>query len=200
MCGWEVILERKSDQKMHKIWEIFIKIPLLKLRNILYLCCSEICLTPLVPLANPIGFVFENRELVDMTSSLLTIMRMINNSCSILVSSTTFIAAYVYPNNLSVALLVCALLNAVNGKLLKVILGRRRPDCSAKGTYGMPSSHANSLFYFVGFLTYASYENPRIDAVGVCCICFCLFVYTMIVCFCRVEIDRDHTWMQVCFP
>jgi len=43
----------------------------------------------------------------------------------------------------------------MNGKMLKILLAQNRPRGSDRATYGMPSSHANSLFYFVGFLSAA---------------------------------------------
>ena len=46
-----------------------------------------------------------------------------------------------------------SLLNAALGKVLKLFLSQPRPDGSRRPSYGMPSSHANSLFFFATFLS-----------------------------------------------
>ena len=57
-------------------------------------------------------------------------------------------------------MLICAIINALLGKVLKLIIGVRRPLNSDKRyvSYGMPSSHANSLFYYVSFLGNAIFD------------------------------------------
>lgn len=191
------------------------------------------------------------------------LVKLINRSCSSCVSTATFLAAFIYRNDFTLILLICALCNAAHGKVLKIILGKQRPKSSTKrnDTYGMPSSHgewrwyislmcitnqsplvcfsctrtyshlysshrrthvhihililthahtptynihlrshtrthtANSLFYFVSFLSYATCGRHGV-AWGVFVFCI-TFIYTMAVCYCRVEVDHDHTWPQV---
>lgn len=50
-------------------------------------------------------------------------------------------------------IIICALLNAALSKIIKKILRLPRPDASPKGGYGMPSSHAQTLFFFFTYLT-----------------------------------------------
>ena len=72
-----------------------------------------------------------------------------------------------------------------------------RPSTSKKNdkTYGMPSSHANSLFYFVALLSIAAFFEYTLWWMFLTG--SSLLLYTMTVLYCRVEIDRDHTWSQV---
>ena len=51
-------------------------------------------------------------------------------------------------------IIICALLNAALSKAIKKVLRSPRPTGSPKGGYGMPSSHAQTLFYFFTYLTF----------------------------------------------
>ena len=125
------------------------------------------------------------------------VIKFINDTSAVLVSGCAFLSVFVMANNFTFIMLACALANAVLGKILKLITAQARPTASRKAdrTYGMPSSHANSLFYFVSFLTIGAFLE-----FGLWCalkVGFLLSTYTMIVLYCRVEIDKDHTWLQV---
>ncbi len=48
--------------------------------------------------------------------------------------------------------LVGAITNAVLSKLLKIIIRQPRPPLSPKASYGMPSSHAQSMCYFLAVI------------------------------------------------
>jgi len=92
-------------------------------------------------------------------------------------------------------MLVCAVLNALLGKILKILIGKRRPENSKKQTYGMPSSHANCLSFFVAYLTMAATDILSLyDAVLVC---VSSVVYTLCVCYYRACVSRDHTALQI---
>ena len=110
-------------------------------------------------------------------------------------SASAGISLLIFKNDFCAVMLIGALLNAVNGKVLKLILGQNRPNTSTKSSYGMPSSHANSLFYFVSFLSFAAYDKY---GLRVAAMTFLLtFLYSYSVCYCRVHLRRDHTWLQV---
>ena len=81
--------------------------------------------------------------------------------------------------------------------MFKVLIGHKRPSDSNKSfvSYGMPSSHANSLFFFVCYLTIASIYNNGIYKgilVGIVLTC-----YALIVCYSRIYITMDHTLLQI---
>lgn len=127
-------------------------------------------------------------------------------------------ATLFYRNSTTLSLLLFALLNAANGKLLKVVLAQSRPRGSERETYGMPSSHANSLFYFVGFLSTAGnchYYKTSIDIYSLfdwhlmhpaynhldirlwLLVVLGTSMYSVAVCYCRVYIDKVHTIPQI---
>lgn len=124
-----------------------------------------------------------------------SVLRVVNYSCSKLVCISTFMATLFYRNSTTLSLLLFALLNAANGKLLKVVLAQSRPRGSERETYGMPSSHANSLFYFVGFLSTAAYNH--LDIRLWLLVVLGTSMYSVAVCYCRVYIDKVHTIPQI---
>lgn len=123
----------------------------------------------------------------------------LNFTCSAIVSlSSAFFAVY-WKDVLSVSIFVFALVTAFIGKVLKYILAHKRPSTKEKEnirtSYGMPSSHANSLFYFVSFLT-TYYTQQQNDVKLALQICFCTSLYTIIVLYARIFINKDHTILQ----
>lgn len=144
---------------------------------------------------------------------------MINESCSTIVSFSALFSVFIAPNNVNATMFICAIGikfctkhiifllkfcsnypigtgNAFLCKAFKILLAVRRPYKSSKTTYGMPSSHAQSLFYFVGYLS-ASSLYRRDNILSTVFIFSSTSIYSITVCYCRVEIDRDHTWPQV---
>lgn len=69
-------------------------------------------------------------------------------------------------------IIICALLNAALSKVIKKVLRLPRPEGSPKGGYGMPSSHAQTLFYFFTYLTLqltglVAQSQAKVDYFGV---------------------------------
>ncbi|CAI0392365.1 unnamed protein product [Linum tenue] len=60
-----------------------------------------------------------------------------------------------------------AVINSVLSVVLKRILNQERPFPTARGDPGMPSSHAQSIFYIVTFGVLATVESLGVNAVSV---------------------------------
>jgi dolichyldiphosphatase len=89
------------------------------------------------------------------TSALATAARELLRT-RFLVSGATLAVLVTRPEPAVVLFVAGALLNALLGKLLKRALAQPRPPRSADAgltDYGMPSSHAQSLFFFAAFLS-----------------------------------------------
>jgi membrane-associated phospholipid phosphatase len=66
--------------------------------------------------------------------------------------------------------IIIAVFNAILSKVIKKILKHPRPSGAPKGGYGMPSSHAQSLFYFFTVLSivfYRDHGTPLTSALSV---------------------------------
>lgn len=114
--------------------------------------------------------------------------------CSLLVSSSSFLACIYYRNVFTITLFFGALVNAFIGKVLKKMLSVKRPIESLRSTNGMPSSHANSLSFFTFFLGLAALNlNLWIGAL----VFVCTTIYTLLICYCRVNRTKDHSWDQI---
>ena len=102
-----------------------------------------------------------------------------------------------YQDALCVVLLLGAICNSLMGKLWKIMIGEKRPTKSNKTftSYGMPSSHSNSLFYFVAYLSLYIYEHY--EFIYALQICICMVIYTNIICYYRVYRSHDHTIPQI---
>ncbi len=100
---------------------------------------------------------------------------------------------------MNVVLFTGALCNALLGKVLKRIIGEMRPGHSRKSktSYGMPSSHANSLFFFVSYLTTSAVMEDK-TMLQVSLVFSCTCIYALAVCYHRVYISADHTILQIC--
>ncbi|EGD78177.1 hypothetical protein PTSG_09053 [Salpingoeca rosetta] len=92
-----------------------------------------------------------------------------------------------------------SLLDVAVGKLVKRVVDEGRPATSKKQTRGMPSTHANSLFYFAvstHLTLYNAFNNPpsrllrdAVPALG--------YVWAASVAYTRVSLTGDHTPPQV---
>ena len=77
-------------------------------------------------------------------------------SAKLAVSSTAGLAVLSSPSWLPLYYITGALLNALLSKIIKRVVRQPRPPTSKKGGYGMPSSHAHLLFYFLTITTFLS--------------------------------------------
>jgi hypothetical protein len=59
----------------------------------------------------------------------------------------------------------------------------------------MPSSHANSLCFFVGYLTMAAADGY--GSYTAAAVCAASVLYTFLVCYYRVYVSMDHTVPQI---
>ena len=116
-----------------------------------------------------------------------------------LVASTAFTATYVYQNTFCGVMLGGSILNALMGKLLKRIIRFDRPSSSGKRntSYGMPSSHANSLFFYVSYLSTASYHCSLHDGWSTSLVFGALVSYALSICYYKVCVNMDHSLEQV---
>jgi dolichyldiphosphatase len=87
-----------------------------------------------------------------------------------------------------------ALLNAALAKVLKQLLALPRPKRSRKDSFGMPSSHANSLFFFVSFLSAGAFAR-RLDFGLKIFLVTTLYAFT--ICYVRVKLTEDHSIKQI---
>lgn len=110
-------------------------------------------------------------------------------------AGSTFISAIINQTDFYFIMLAGAIVNSLQGKLLKILIGTKRPGHSKKKSYGMPSSHANSLFFFVSYLTMnaASHHSVFIAVV----VFIVTVMYSSLVCYYRVFVSKDHTVPQI---
>ena len=80
----------------------------------------------------------------------------VGKSAKLLVSSSAGLSVLLSSSWLPLYYIFGALLNALLGKIIKRIVRQPRPPTSKKGGYGMPSSHAHLLFYFLTITTFLS--------------------------------------------
>eukprot|EP00055_Hartaetosiga_balthica_P014291 m.77798 g.77798 ORF g.77798 m.77798 type:complete len:190 (+) comp8555_c0_seq3:100-669(+) len=79
----------------------------------------------------------------------------LNRCCSMVVAGSAFVVLAYRRDVVAAAVVVGALVDAGAGKLLKRAFAVQRPSTSAKQSHGMPSSHANSLFFWATTLSLA---------------------------------------------
>lgn len=75
------------------------------------------------------------------------------------VSTAIAIAMLWFRSPFMIVLCVAALVNAVLSKVLKRIINQRRPPGAPELDPGMPSSHAQSLFFLASYLSIAAYTH-----------------------------------------
>lgn len=114
-----------------------------------------------------------------------------------LVAGSTVLSALYYQNTFCTILLSGAICNSLMGKVWKVVIGSKRPTKSSKlfNSYGMPSSHSNSLFYFVSFLGFTVFDQYDYIPASLACTGFASYALT--VCYYRVYVSHDHTVKQI---
>jgi dolichyldiphosphatase len=83
----------------------------------------------------------------------------VGESAKLLVSSSAGLSVLLSSSWLPLYYIFGALLNALLGKIIKRIVRQPRPPTSKKGGYGMPSSHAHLLFYFLTITTFLSRKH-----------------------------------------
>jgi len=114
------------------------------------------------------------------------------------VALSVLISLVVLRDPFTLAMVIGSVLNAIFGKILKKIIDEERPEVAKgiKESSGMPSSHANSLFFFASFLSLAT-QSPvdwlPISSWAVVCI---LFSYATISSLWRVH-SGLHTYPQI---
>ena len=129
-------------------------------------------------------------------------MLWINRRCSFMVVSASVLSIILYPGEATVSLPATALINAIVGKLLKKLIDQQRPvgatGCSK--TKGMPSSHANSLFFFATALTLRAAAAAHAPPHGMLLpwmVCAFTYGYAVMIAFIRCTLARQHTVPQV---
>lgn len=126
----------------------------------------------------------------------------LNRRCSLMVVSTSGLAILLYPSEATVSLPTTALCNAILGKMLKKLIDQQRPE-GAKGcskTKGMPSSHANSLFFFATALTLraaAAHRAGGLTREAQLAVTAFSFAYAAMIAWARCTFARQHTVAQV---
>lgn len=121
-----------------------------------------------------------------------------------MVSGTAFAALAIYRNGWIFSLVAGSLVNAAIGKVVKRVLKTRRPAPSTRPSHGMPSSHANSLFFFATSLAMRTVATaaPTLGNPGgsgapwVGIRCAALFGYATMIAGTRVYTE-DHTVPQI---
>lgn len=89
------------------------------------------------------------------------LLEIVGSSAKYVVSGTT--AVVIIANNSWIPLyyISAAVGNAVFGKVIKSIIRQPRPSNSPKSGYGMPSSHAQSLFFFFSATSLKLLQHDR---------------------------------------
>lgn len=118
----------------------------------------------------------------------------LNKQCAVMVVSAAALAIIIRPCEATIALPSAALVNAIIGKGLKRIIGEARPlgatDCSK--TQGMPSSHANSLFFWATALSIRAMDGPFAIVVAIT-----TYGYAALIALTRCTLTSQHTVAQV---
>ena len=116
----------------------------------------------------------------------------LSSSCSSTVAAAVFLALALRRDRFTALLTAGALANAALGKVLKRLFRSARPDGGVsprtKTTSGMPSSHANSLFFLVTYVACAGRWGRAWLLAGT--------LYAVAVCGTRVVLQRLHTVAQ----
>jgi membrane-associated phospholipid phosphatase len=118
------------------------------------------------------------------------------SQCSLLVSSISFLSCFYYQNAFTLVLFLGAIVNAIFGKILKSLFSIKRPSQSKRHhiNNGMPSSHANSLSFFLIYLTLGAWNISFSSGLLTL---FLTSFYTFSVCYCRICRTRDHSLDQI---
>jgi len=117
----------------------------------------------------------------------------VGKSAKIAVSSTAGMAVLLSPSWLPLYYITGALLNALTSKIIKRVVRQPRPPTSKKGGYGMPSSHAHLLFYFLTISSLLSRKHyPSYLSLAVA---LSLGMYAVSASYWRV-VDGLHTGSQ----
>jgi len=85
-------------------------------------------------------------------------------STRVLVSGAAFGVLLWRHDTASVLCVTGAVLNAIFGKVLKRLINEARPEGARETDPGMPSSHAQSLFFFATYLSLAALRAPELEA------------------------------------
>ena len=83
----------------------------------------------------------------------------IGSSAKVIVSSTAMMFVLLSSSWIPLYYINGAVVNAILSKVLKNVFRVPRPALANEGGYGMPSSHAQSLFYFVTILSCLGSKN-----------------------------------------
>eukprot|EP00053_Salpingoeca_punica_P023707 m.11208 g.11208 ORF g.11208 m.11208 type:complete len:152 (+) comp5537_c0_seq1:30-485(+) len=128
------------------------------------------------------------------------VLRFLNRNCSWMVSSTAFAVLFYRRDWPTFIFVAGSLLNAALGKTLKYVLKHERPistTAAAPKTHGMPSTHANSLFFFAVHLSLNTLACRDWQPASQWLIVGSLFSYASAVSLTRVYIEPVHTLAQV---
>lgn len=88
--------------------------------------------------------------------------------CFVLLTDTWLTFYYIF----------AGIFNSILSKLIKNIVKQPRPTSSPKSGYGMPSSHAQSIFFFVTVLLAMAYKYCSLAAVVVAAIALYSYAYS----------------------
>eukprot|EP00051_Salpingoeca_urceolata_P027781 m.483257 g.483257 ORF g.483257 m.483257 type:complete len:164 (-) comp22849_c0_seq1:65-556(-) len=122
-------------------------------------------------------------------SWLVTVLLLLNRSCARGVASLVILAVILHQDRLTTLLFVGAVINSRFGKLLKYLIDERRPETSHLTSSGMPSSHANSLFFLAASLLILLPQHWVA--------CTTALAYATTVSFTRVFVTKVHTVPQI---
>ena len=84
----------------------------------------------------------------------------------VVVSGATFCVVVYKRDAQCAAFLLGAVCNALLSKILKRIINKSRPKGAQLSDPGMPSSHAQSLFFFAGYLSLAALQSPMLPTAA----------------------------------
>lgn len=83
----------------------------------------------------------------------------VGKSAKLIFAGSAFVVTLCVESWIPVYYVVFGIINSVISKTLKMILKIERPEKSPKKGYGMPSSHAQAMFYFTTTVAMAGTRN-----------------------------------------
>eukprot|EP01038_Epipyxis_sp_PR26KG_P013657 gene13657-18329_t len=130
-------------------------------------------------------------------------LNVIGKSAKYIVAGTAAIVMLQSDSWIPVSYVIAGCLNALLSKLAKAILKQPRPVGANKTGYGMPSSHAQSIFFFSfiisikfgEYISSLSSINPKIQFASTAFIGLLLFSYSFFACYWRIK-SKFHDYSQ----
>lgn len=119
-------------------------------------------------------------------------------SAKVLVSTTAMLLVLISDSWVPLLYIFGGVVNAILSKVIKKILKQPRPAESKKGGYGMPSSHAQALFYFATVVSLLLQRDALATKWQVICSCIgsaAMYLYAVIASRWRV-VTKLHSKTQ----